>query len=507
MSKKFFVNLLLLINILLYIVLVGIWVILTDQILFNISVTVVNLCLSCLVIVMDKDRFSFIYKSEQFKKLSIHSINAILVFFILGLLNYMAFKHPLQWDLTQRKSNSLTIQTQQVLESIEQEIRFTVFARKSDFAAFRQLLELFKFKKANIEIQFVDIEVSPHLVQKFNITRPNSIAVEIGEKNIVVEEVDELHLVNALVRLGKREDPLVGIVTGHGEISWSDEGKDGLSFLKRQIQNNSYLIREISLNQISELPQGLSALIIWGPKEGFFDSELNLIKKFVNNGGKLLVALDPQIKSDKIENLRKLIKEFGIKINNDLVIDRLKNVNGSQGTVPLVEKLNIDHPVTKGISGVFFPLTSSLEPSNENVTAEVLAESMPFPASWADKNPAELLKGQVSFDEKNDTKGPLGLMMALENKMNKSRIVAFGTSNFVLNSYNRFSKNFNLFLNSLAWLVGAEELITFNLPSLRDEPVFLSGTSVNTIFYFSVVLVPILLLIVSIQFYRRRSRL
>lgn len=507
MGKRLFINLLIFINLAMYLIIAGLWVILIDQLMFCSIVTLFNMAMSCLIIIWDKERFAFLYQSEQFKKLSIHTINAVLVFFIVGLLNYLAFKNPIQWDFTSRRSNSLTVQTEQVLASLDKKVRFTVFARKIDFGSFHQLLELFKFRKTDIEISFVDIELSPHLVQKYNITRANSILVEYGEKNLVVDEVDELHLVNALVRLSKRNDPLIGIVSGHSEISWDEDGKDGMSFLKRQLQNNNYIIRDIKLGQISKLPEELSALVIWGPKEGFFDLELKMIKEYIERGGKVLIGIDPQLNQDKLAELRKLLENYGIKVRNNLVIDRLKSINGSNGTVPLVEKLNLDHPVTKGIENVFFPLVSSIEINQDQEGIDVLAETTPFPASWADANPSELLKGQITFNEGKDLRGPVGLAASVDLKEKGSRLIVFGTSNFVLNSYNRFAKNFNLFLNSLAWLVGADELISFNIPSLKDEPVFISGTKVNSIFYFSVVFAPLILFFLAIYFYRRRSLL
>lgn len=507
MNKKNLINLALVINIILYFVVIGVWISIPDELTVCATITIFNLALSALVIVMDKSRFAFLYKSEQFKRFSLHAINALLVFFILGLVNYVGFKHPVQWDFTSRGSNTLTMQTDQVLKSIQEDVKFIVFARKSDFGSFRQLLELFRFKKSNVHIDFVDIELMPHLVQKYNVTKNNSVVVEYEGKNLVVEDVDELHLVNALTRLSKREDPIIGIVTGHEEISWQEQSKDGMSGLNTLLKNSNYIVQEIALSQTDEISQAVSVVVIWGPKEGFFDSEIGVLRKYLNKGGHLLIALDPQINGDKVTLLRKLVAEYGIKISNDLVLDRLKHVNQSNGTVPIVEKMNADHPITKGIEGVFFPLTSSVMLVEGTQKAEILAATTPFPASWADNNPKELLTGKMSYDDKIDTQGPIGLMAISTDPESKAKVVAFGTSNFVLNSYARFSKNFNLVLNSVAWLAGADELIAFNIPTLRDEPVFISGPLVGTIFYFSVVFSPLVLVIISIVFYRRRSKL
>ena len=101
-----------------------------------------------------------------------------------------------------------------------------------------------------------------------------------------------------------------------------------------------------------------------------------------------------------------------------------------------------------------------------------------------------------------DKPGPLNLAAAFESEHNK--IVVFGNSGFVLNAYLKFGSNYALFLNSLSWLVDEDRLISFNLPIIQSEPIFISSPQMGIVFYFSVLFSPLILFGLSIYMYRRK---
>jgi hypothetical protein len=61
-----------------------------------------------------------------------------------------------------------------------------------------------------------------------------------------------------------------------------------------------------------------------------------------------------------------------------------------------------------------------------------------------------------------------------------------------------------LFLNALSWLVDEDRLISFNLPIVQSEPIFISQQQMGIVFYFSVLFSPLILIGASIYMYRRR---
>ena len=112
---------------------------------------------------------------------------------------------------------------------------------------------------------------------------------------------------------------------------------------------------------------------------------------------------------------------------------------------------------------------------------------------------------KMVFNEGEDHKGPLGYLAAYE-KENK-KMVVFGNSTFVQNSYQKFPKNFMLFLNAINWVSGEERLIAFNNPVIEDRPIFMSKNQIGVIFYFTVIFCPLMLAIAAFVLYKRRQKL
>jgi hypothetical protein len=80
----------------------------------------------------------------------------------------------------------------------------------------------------------------------------------------------------------------------------------------------------------------------------------------------------------------------------------------------------------------------------------------------------------------------------------------FGNSTFVLNAYQKFGANYAMFINTLSWLIDEDRLISFDLPVIQNEPMFISPQQMGIIFYFSVLFSPLVLFGVSIYMYRRK---
>ncbi len=56
----------------------------------------------------------------------------------------------------------------------------------------------------------------------------------------------------------------------------------------------------------------------------------------------------------------------------------------------------------------------------------------------------------------------------------------------------------------MSWIVGEDRLVSFNLPIIQSEQIFISDNQLGVVFYFSVIFAPLLLIVLSIYIYRRR---
>ncbi|MCF8060446.1 MAG: GldG family protein [Bacteriovoracaceae bacterium] len=493
-------------NFLLYLVIIGMWISIPDNMTLNLFTTLAALVLTCGLILANRQSFSKFYRSLYFKNFIGAMVSAFLVLVILGFINFLSYKNVVVWDVTKNKSNSLTDQTVQLLKEVDGEIEFTIFSLKKDYELIRTLVELYRLKKNDIKISFIDAELSPQSVREAGVTKVPSIEISFNDKRSVVSELSELSLTNALIKITRLTDPTIYFSVGHGEIDIASNENEGGSQLANLLKSNTYSLRQLNLRESSQIPKDANVLVIWGPKEGFFPNELEAIKGFVEKGGHLMLALDPDFNGPGQVDLVNLVKGYGAVVLNDLVIDRIKHANGSKGTVPVIHKFDSRHPITKDFDGsVFLPLTSSIKIVDNTSSWTLLGLSNHFPASWGETSREELLSMNMAYNEGVDHKGPLGLFAAFESETRK--LLVFGNSTFVINSYRKFPKNFILFLNSLNWLAGEERLIAFNTPVIEDRPIFMNKNQIGLVFYFTVIFCPLALAIIAFVLYKRRQRL
>ena len=237
----------------------------------------------------------------------------------------------------------------------------------------------------------------------------------------------------------------------------------------------------------------------------------------MDKGGNLLVALDPDMNLDKNTAFREFLTGYRILVRNDLVIDKKSFVNGSNGSIPLINysasehagHSHADHVILRDFTGeVFFPLTSSVAVLDDKILAGIEGEATNLlhtseaPDSWSEKSLKEFVDNNLVYNDGVDLPGPLDVMASFESS--KNRVVAFGNSSFVANNYARYGNNFLLFVNSLNWSMGEDRLVSFDLPIIQSEPIFVSAPQLGVIFYFSVFFAPLILFIIAILVYRRK---
>lgn len=507
--KKWYNLLLLSINAIVYLVVIALWISIPDEWILNLTITAVNLILTGILIYLNSSQLSLYYQSNHFKKITENLVFFSLLLSLLGVVNYWFYKHPYQYDLSEIKLNSLSDQTQNVLKNMDDEIVFKLFARKAESLPWMTLIDFYRVAKNSIKIEKIDIDVRPDLVGDYQIDNTATLVIEYKGRRQKVTERDELNITNGLIKISRNSDPVVYFSEGHGEGDINSAENEGLKFIFEAAKNSAVDMRPINLLKANEIPFDAKALVLWGPKTSLQPSEIAVIKRFLERKGNLMVAIDPDLNGDNHGELRRLLENYKIIIRNDLVIDRKSFVNGSNGSIPLIDHFDHEHDITKKFKGqIFFPLVASLDPIPDEVlkdvpgTVKALVTTNAFPDSWGETSLSELAKQELVFTPLKDRPGPLNLVLAYEGPKNK--IIALGNSTFVINAYLKFGNNFTFFLNSLSWLLDEGRLISFNLPIVQSEPLFISAPQMGIIFYFSVLFSPLVLFALAIYMYRRK---
>ena len=108
-----------------------------------------------------------------------------------------------------------------------------------------------------------------------------------------------------------------------------------------------------------------------GPRVRFFPHEENLIRGFLDAGGKFLLLVDP----DTDFEMEEFLNEYGLGLDKRVVIDAsgLGQIFGLGAAAPLVAEYT-DHPITEGLEGVmtFFPFAQTVTMSESSLKYETV---------------------------------------------------------------------------------------------------------------------------------------
>lgn len=151
---------------------------------------------------------------------------------------------------------------------------------------------------------------------------------------------------------------------GHNEI-----GKLHTTYsdLKDLLEKNGYICKilhnfPITLDDLKDS----SILVIASPDlSKFRNPEIKSIIDFVKLGGGLLIMSGAGGDPGHMSNLNDISGKFGIKFNNDQVID--KEINCGLPTIPKIKTFPNPHPIIKGISNLCYRAGCSLTVFNKAI--------------------------------------------------------------------------------------------------------------------------------------------
>jgi len=150
-----------------------------------------------------------------------------------------------------------------------------------------------------------------------------------------------------------------------------------------------------------------------------------------------------------------------------------------------------------------FPIARSLEVKNGDKT---MVEKL-FSTS-EDSIATKNLASPEIRQSKDDLKGPLVLGAAgtytTGKETGNGRFVVVGTSGFAANNFVGFNGNRDLFMNMLNWLSSDEDLISIRPKEPSDNPLNMNARQVSTLFYLSVIGLPLAIVVVGAGVWWRR---
>lgn len=490
------------------------WIVTPESIILNGSLLVIGV-----VLIFAKLFWS--YKSTRviFKELNILKILGVVLSFFLfisiwSLSNFLFHKKPVVIYSHDIAIAQLSEQTKALLDQVDS-ARITLLTKRERWEYFLPILRKVKSYNSGISFEAYDLDLNPSLIQKYKLTGIDALVLETSTKKVTTyfnpKKKIEMSLVNALLRLTQKDPLEISFSQGHGEFQITDEGNQGLSFLKEKLEEQSFIVNSLDLSK-ENVPLKTSLLILWGAKRRFEVSEVQKIINFLERGGQIFIAQGPVFGNDAFESVRNVLKLWDLNLENKILLDKLSATKGMEPTIITAQTINKTHPVMKSFEKkqVYLPLSSpiTISQNHSNKRALSMLSSDTFPAVWAESNLQGVLEGQASYEQGSDLQGPFVVMASSQQTDgNLGGVVLAASSSFALNNYSAQTSHFQLILNTISWQLGLDHLVLNKRLADKREPIVLSQKHIYFIFYIAVLLLPILGMFSAFYFFMRKKNL
>ncbi|MBD3185628.1 hypothetical protein GF325_02270 [Candidatus Bathyarchaeota archaeon] len=165
---------------------------------------------------------------------------------------------------------------------------------------------------------------------------------------------------------------------GHGEIL--DIFDDNFSELFHVL--NDVLNIDVSINREETIPEedllATDILVLGCPKDFLVDHEIQEILKYIREGGNLLIISDAGGDLANETNLNDLLSNLHIELEPTMIRD--KQVNMGSSLAPVIENLNLSHPIMRNVMRVV--VGGGCTMSMEEPAVSLLSTSM---TSWIER--------------------------------------------------------------------------------------------------------------------------
>ncbi len=491
---------------------------------------------------------------------------------ILSLINFVALRYSIRLDLTENQLFTLSPQSQQLVANLDQPLKVWIFDRAPDLNN-EDLLNNYRRYSDKFSFELVDPQQELGLAQKFEVDSfGGEVYLEYGDKQQLVQKINpeqplsEVSLTNAIEKIQRDSTPVVYLLQGHGEpVIEAIEG--GMSQAVAAMEDKGLEVKTLLFSELSQVPKDANLVVVAGPVRKLFEGEVVALQNYLNQGGSLLLLLDPETDP----GLKPILEDWGVQLDEKVVIDAsgIGSVFGLGALTPVVNNYT-DHPITQDFRNGFslYPLARTVDFAElEGIEASPLL--ITHEQSWAESElNSEGGEGnlEIDFNLEVDRSGPVNLGFALsrsaskkqdakseeksatespeieekkeaqaeetesdskkkteaaeekdsvtgaddvetESEEQKSRLVVIGDSTFATNGWFDRQLNGDVFINSVNWLVAEDERQTFSIrpKEHKDRRLNITPVQASVLGWTSLLFVPLFgLLSAGFVWLRRR---
>jgi len=445
------------------------------------------------------------------------------VILLNAIVSVISDKVTLSVDLTKDKVYEFSQQTKDVMKALDKEVIANALIPDGSQGEYidymREYLDKYKALNKNFKVKYIDPYQDPAFMQKYNDGEnqadAGSVIIQCGEEYKIITfnqiygngfnnsvQIDmERKVTNAVMNVtGQMLGAKVYFISGHGEAA--------SEYLDAALKEEGYSTGTINLS-IDKIPEDADILYCLVPTGDFTADEIDVLDKFMDNGGKLVLSVTPGMKP--LERIDSYLDEWGLKLNYDYVIEAdsghaVANGNGLPIPVPTL----LEHAITKKLmesdSPLLMPVSMSisLKPSDNSAYAVALLET-------SDKSYGKTDLASASIEQaEEDIKGPLTLAAISERSGEKPSSVTVIGSTYALEMQDILTEgaylNGDFVFNLMNYLSGSQSS-SIRAKQISAELMTMTEAQINLVSKLLLYVIPALILLLGlVVWFKRRYK-
>ncbi len=443
----------------------------------------------------------------------------------------IAEQRNVRGDLSYFKTSSPGPSTVKIARSISEPLEVLLFFPESNQVG-KEVQQYFKElarRTGNVNVEMHDRMVSATLARKHRITSDGTIIISRGDKSekLAVSpdfqraRRTELRTFDAKVNTALlkvvRARHVAYFTVGHGELNdpsslgqlAAQQPEGRASITKRILEALNYSVQELGLAQglASEVPGDATLVVMLAPRTPLRDEELATLDRYLERGGAMLIALDP----DSEARLGPLGGRLGLDFDPTPLTDDREHLrqrgNSSDRRLILTNQFSA-HASTTTLSrasaraGIVVANSGSLSEAPPTAGADAIQRTFVIrstPNAWAD------LDNDLEFDSDTETRARYNIAAAVEatpaGEGNTETELTKGMRAVVVADGDLFGDPIqqlvplsnHLLADSVMWLGGEEDLAG---ETISEEDVLIKHSESEDVIllYSSIVGAPLLIL-------------
>lgn len=449
----------------------------------------------------------------------------VIVLAAVILINLVVGALPTKYtelDISSSGLFTLSDTSKSMLAALDQDVTAYYLAETgNEDSNITRLLDRYAGESSHFTWQQRDPALYPTFAQQYDAQDASSSSVILvcGDKSTVVDyynmyEADysdyyttgsyslnfaaESALTSGIARVTSDSAYVLYQMSGHGETELSSDFTETL-------ENSNVSVESLNLLSAGSIPEDASAILINAPQVDYTSDTIDLLRSYLQNGGKLLITTGLEYDTP---NLDALMAEYGMTRQSGLVIENDPNHfayrYSSTYLLPDVVSNDITSGMTDGMM-VFTPVAQGIltDSENEDITYTNLLSTSSSSYAMQDYATAE-----TASQGANDPDGPFYPAVAAESESTGAQIVWVNCANIFVSEIDQMVSGGNSqFLGSIInWLNGEENAVVIDAKSMNATYLTVPSTAVTGIGLLFVIVVPVACIVIGVAVFILRRR-